>query len=132
MCKKGNFLRDVCYWTTPSIGIRDSFLKTDVKDKNRAEWKLVDLFMKPLTPKLSKALVLLGKYDRYPNCTISLFMWNCATFTTKSRKDTLWDILSSKMERELNGQLWNYLDREGVIFFYFFFFYFSRLWILFH
>lgn len=77
MCKKGNFLRDVHYSTTPSIGVRVSFLKIDIKDKNGVEWKLVDLSSNPLIPKLSKTLVLLGKFDRYfkdryPNCTISM------------------------------------------------------------
>lgn len=37
-----------------SIGVRNSFLKTDVKDKNKAEWKLVDLSIKFLAPKISK------------------------------------------------------------------------------
>lgn len=65
MCKKGNFLRDVRYSTTPSIGVRVSFLKIDIKDKNGVEWKLVDLSSNPLIPKLSKTLVLLGKFDSY-------------------------------------------------------------------
>jgi len=62
MCKKGNSLRDVHYSIIPSTGVRDSFLKTDVKDKNRDEWKLLDLSINPLTPKLSKALKNLGKF----------------------------------------------------------------------
>lgn len=76
-CKNGNFLKVVHCSTIFSTGVRGSFLKTDVK--RRTELKLVEPSINPLTPKLDKTLVLLGKFDRYfknryPNSTLSLFM----------------------------------------------------------